>query len=977
LVPDTQIGQWSQISISANGQYQTAANYGYGLYTSSDYGESWSLTSTNLNYNVVAVSGNGQYQTALVDQGGLYTSNNYGSSWSLNNSAPRGIAWSGIAISSNGQYQTAIASNTDSSSGVYISNNYGSTWSLNSSAPKNLLWSGIAISSNGQYQTAIASSGSGSNSAIYISNDYGTTWTINSNMSISLNYKSIAVSSTGQVQVLVTNGGGIYISNNYGATWSQAQNAPSKENWSSISISSTGDYMSASINNSGKRPGAIYTSTDNGKTWIYNKNSPYGLNYESIAMSSDGSYQTVIVSGDSIYTTNTQSQTMLLINNYSQTNTISVCIEQQYEQIQFGLCFEDALDFDYDYNDLVTNTVYTIIRNKYGVKKFIGDFHLTARSAGFDHSIGVSFSGLRTLPNGSMRSGSWSVHRYSGYNGTAYDDGNAVLTYLLQPTNSKQNFAILREDAVPFVISTSSALPTDNVGDSFSVNCYNRTPTHTIWTPPTTSRIIIDFDNSNELVTNGQYFLPFIDVRNSPNITPTYSNYIHRHYLGSTVDFSIKQFVYRGVQMTFTGFQKVLLTPIDFRISEDNGNLPGHYRIIDVYTDFVNYMTQGMYPLHSSIVDMTQIRSILNYLEKTSAWCNNTEFINSDELILTESTDYSYNVPVDSKENFGQYVNANILLMGNHAALISSIDQIVPANTEQFLFQISGESGTTNVAFTDYIQGLPSGTGFISISNSQNDSGIIYFLLTDASGIGYIVGTNNTSNNMYSTVAFNTTNIIKLKNGISNLLTLNSNNALYTTDPTHDVSPHNTSGRAIVDMCYMNDIYILSTGTKNDLVITTNDTVNNPTSNINTSGLPLVMSLDASTTAIAVLTTNNLVYLLDTDGNNVQVFNDYLINNISINNNNVVGLANDGTVYLCDISLGLTSLTSSVEIATSVASISSNDNWIALTKYNGTISTYGNVPSDLSIAIAAYNLPSYGGLIGLTVYQNSLIVSYC
>ena len=161
---------WNGVSISASGQYQTAVINGGGIYTSSDYGNTWSITSapqtittdtfgisiTQLaHWSSISISASGQYQSAVIFEGGIYTSNNYGTTWSHNISAPSGSRWSSISISSSGQYQTAVVSGES----IYTSTDYGNTWSPNTiMAPAN--WFSVSISASGQYQTAIVNGGS-------------------------------------------------------------------------------------------------------------------------------------------------------------------------------------------------------------------------------------------------------------------------------------------------------------------------------------------------------------------------------------------------------------------------------------------------------------------------------------------------------------------------------------------------------------------------------------------------------------------------------------------------------------------------------------------------------------------------------------------------------------------------------------------------------------------------------------------------
>jgi hypothetical protein len=173
----------------------------------------------------ISISSSGQYQSAVISDlfytNKIYTSSDYGNTWSVSSSSPSKF-WKSISVSSNGKYQSAIGS-----SQIYISSDYGNTWS---SKDSNRDWRILSVSSSGQYQSAVVYSGQ-----IYTSSDYGNTWTSKLTDS-NRNWKSISVSSSGQYQSSVVYGGQIYTSSDYGNTWSVSSSSLSK-NWQSISIS--------------------------------------------------------------------------------------------------------------------------------------------------------------------------------------------------------------------------------------------------------------------------------------------------------------------------------------------------------------------------------------------------------------------------------------------------------------------------------------------------------------------------------------------------------------------------------------------------------------------------------------------------------------------------------------------------------------------------------------------------------------------
>jgi len=671
------------------------------------------------------------------------------------------------------------------------------------------------------------------------------------------------------------------------------------------------------------------------------------------------------------------------VNNYNSSNNISVVIEQALETLAFGLSFEDALDFDYDYNDLVTNTAYSIYRDKCGIKKIITDFHLVTRGAAYDHTLGVSLAGLRTLPNGSARSATWSVYTFNGTSGESVFNNAAILSYLNQSTTSSSspNLSILREDAIPILISTRAAMPPDAINDTFSSNAYNRTSGNPSWISPASVRLIIEFSASNELITNGVYPIPYIDIRGPFNnkITPVYNDYEYRHYLGSTVDVSTRHFTYNDIPMTYTGFPKVLVTNIDYHGYEESGNLSGHYGISQVYTDFVNYVTNGLYPATTSMVDMTQLRSIVPLTNTNTYWCTNPSTVTSADLLQLNSSE-----GIQSKSLFNEYNTFNVLRMGTTLAGPGPqnsfyIGQIVPATASSLLIKTtSNDPGT---ALASYASSVVSSSQTISnVIVSQGVSDNVLYLLQSGQGSNTILASSNVGS-VYGTEIFSATNILKIKPGINNILSIDTTMALSTTDSTHDVTSHNTS-RIVCDYCYFQDTYILSIGATNDLIITTVDPSTNPTSNINTTLLPpLLMSIDASTTVIGVISTTNTVFLMDSQSNTVQIFEGLTIVSLNVNNNNVLGLTSDGTVYVCDISSGLTSLTSPVLLCSNVFNIASNDEWAVYVnlagKLNVVATTEVAVPSIISSAVTSYNLPSINNYcFDVRVYNSTIIVCY-
>jgi hypothetical protein len=153
---------WSGLSVSASGEYQTVAdNLSSGIYTSTDFGTTWILSPSSVfgNFYYAAVSATGRYQTIVTFSfPGIYISEDFGNTWRLSSEPAR--RYRSVSMSATGQYQVTVV-NFDGTNpgGIYLSSDYGNTWILNSSAPTNVTWWNVSMSANGQYITAVIQNG--------------------------------------------------------------------------------------------------------------------------------------------------------------------------------------------------------------------------------------------------------------------------------------------------------------------------------------------------------------------------------------------------------------------------------------------------------------------------------------------------------------------------------------------------------------------------------------------------------------------------------------------------------------------------------------------------------------------------------------------------------------------------------------------------------------------------------------------------
>ena len=263
---------WRAVSLSSTGQYQTAVIDPGNIWTSSDFGVTWTSRATSLISTWVSLSSTGQYQSVSTWNGNIWTSSDYGANWT---SRATSLSWSSVSLSSTGQYQTGLVSGGN----IWISSDFGVSWSERSTGAVRS-WRVVSLSSTGQYQTATIVLGN-----IWTSSDYGINWTERSTGS-TRDWRVVSLSSTGQYQTAVVYSGNIWTSSDFGVTWT-ARTEPGSRTWRSVSISSTGQYQTAVVDTSGH----IWTSTDFGVTWVQRSTATRTNAFTRIKSSASGQYQ--------------------------------------------------------------------------------------------------------------------------------------------------------------------------------------------------------------------------------------------------------------------------------------------------------------------------------------------------------------------------------------------------------------------------------------------------------------------------------------------------------------------------------------------------------------------------------------------------------------------------------------------------------------------------------------------------------------
>lgn len=151
--PDTRpftYRNWSSIVTSQSGQYVVVAEGNGPIYRSTNYGASFSATSSGSGeWMSVASSGTGQYVAAGMNLGYIYLSNDFAASWSPAVQMYR-MQWYSVAISENGQNITAAVYGGT----IYFSCDFGASWNpVNPSY--NQFWYSIAMSYDANYQAAV------------------------------------------------------------------------------------------------------------------------------------------------------------------------------------------------------------------------------------------------------------------------------------------------------------------------------------------------------------------------------------------------------------------------------------------------------------------------------------------------------------------------------------------------------------------------------------------------------------------------------------------------------------------------------------------------------------------------------------------------------------------------------------------------------------------------------------------------------
>jgi hypothetical protein len=296
---------WKGIASSADGR-KLVAVVGVGhIFTSTNYGTTWTERAANLgnlNWSCVASSGDGDKLVAGTFGGAIFTSTDSGTNWT-----PRfvNLNWNSVASSLDGVNLVA----TSAAGHIYTSTNSGVNWTLRL-GPAN--WSSVASSGNGVKLVATVQGG-----MIFTSTNSGINWTArDSNRA----WVSVASSTDGNWLVAAVNNGDLYASADSGTTWTAA-GPVSPVAWTSVASSADGARLAAVIN-----LGGIYVSTDSGATWLPRGGFP-SLGWTTVASSADGSTLAAAGTSTQIYVSSQATTTPGTAGSLSGTRLSAVELE--------------------------------------------------------------------------------------------------------------------------------------------------------------------------------------------------------------------------------------------------------------------------------------------------------------------------------------------------------------------------------------------------------------------------------------------------------------------------------------------------------------------------------------------------------------------------------------------------------------------------------------------------------------------------
>jgi len=264
--PVVTLSQWENIKTldggnpyvflgSPNGEKLYAGNF-WGLYLSSNNGESWSQLSEFPFYGSVhSLVIQGSILFAGTYQFGIFRSDDGGANWTAVNKGIEDI-YENASVMSLVCDDSSIYAALFPKYGVYMSSNNGDTWKAINTNLDTTNVRTLALS-----HTTIYAAGGGSNGkgVLFCSTNRGASW-VNKTSALSSQYQIDAVLAIDSNVFVGTYDNGICRSTNNGNDWSTANSGLNQYKISCFASSDNGIYV-------GLREGGVYVSSDNGDSW--------------------------------------------------------------------------------------------------------------------------------------------------------------------------------------------------------------------------------------------------------------------------------------------------------------------------------------------------------------------------------------------------------------------------------------------------------------------------------------------------------------------------------------------------------------------------------------------------------------------------------------------------------------------------------------------------------------------------------------
>lgn len=208
---------YQHVAMSALGKYIVVGNKSITskLKLSTDFGSSFNEVHINSQWTQIGISADGQYIVASpLNSSQLSISNNYGSNFSSYGPTNK---YKCVGISSSGQFiSAAYFINNDTSTEIIYSHNFGATWVVASIPSGNIIFNSIKMASSGQIQIACST-----DTYLYMSYDFGKSWEQKVSQQ---DWTNVAISATGQFIVAVAYNSKLVVSKDFGASFSIISN---------------------------------------------------------------------------------------------------------------------------------------------------------------------------------------------------------------------------------------------------------------------------------------------------------------------------------------------------------------------------------------------------------------------------------------------------------------------------------------------------------------------------------------------------------------------------------------------------------------------------------------------------------------------------------------------------------------------------------------------------------------------------------